>query len=298
MFSSLVLAADTPPPIPTEYWGRLLIDGVPAADGTQVKYYDGSEWIITTTIDGWYNIIMTGGDSPLSYNDDPTCATHWANEEACIPCTQNVDCVEGPQQGDTVDLLVDGKTVSVIWGDDASSDENVIALIPVYTGWNMISLPVAKEGDNSPDNVLSLLTGKKVAYYYNTLDTADHWKGYDSTTPPFTWDLSSMEPNKGYWLKVDSDQTLSVIGKVLVDNTAPLYTGWNMISFQLFEDTIQNTMDKLTGHRVAYYYNTLDAADHWKGYDSTTPPFTWDLSGVNIGKGYWVKVDSDQDWVE
>jgi len=296
IFSTLVFA-DAPPPIPTEYWGRLLIDGQPAPDGTEVKYFNGEEWIITTTTDGWYNIILTGGDSPLTYNDDPDCSTHWANEEACIPCTQDVDCVEGPQEGDTVSISADNVPASVIWDDDASSEENVIALIPVNTGWNMISLPILPV-DTSPQSVTSLLSGHRVVYYYDAADASDHWKSYDSNTPSFTWDLNAMNPSKGYWLKVDSDQTLSVVGTVLANNIAQLFTGWNLVSFQLYKDIIENAMNKLAGHRVAYYYEPTDASDHWKSYDSNTPPFTWDLDEVNIGNGYWVKVDSNQNWVE
>lgn len=298
ILSGLVFASDNaPPPIPTEYWGRLIINGSPAPDGTEVKYFNGQEWIITTTKGGWYGIILTGGDRPLTYNDDPTCANHWAAGEACIPCTQNVDCVEGPKEGNNVNISGNNVPVSVTWSDNASSEENVIALIPLYAGWNMISLPILKK-DNSPQSVTSLLTGRKVAYYYDAIDTSDHWKSYDSTTPPFTWDLKSMNPNKGYWLRVDSNQVLSVVGTVLPSNIAPLYTGWNMVSFQLYNNTIQNAMSKLTGHRVAYYYDAKDTADHWKSYDSTTPPFTWDLNEINIGKGYWVNVDSNQNWVE
>ena len=296
IFSTFVFA-NAPPPIPTEYWGRLIIDGEIAPDGTEVKYWDGEEWITTTTVDGWYNLILTGGDSPLTYNDDANCAAHWANEEACIPCTQNVDCVEGPQEGDSVDIVVNNNPVSVTWGNDASSEENVIVSMQLFTGWNIISLPVSVT-PNSPQNILSHLTGKKVAYYYNTSDAGDHWKGYDSTTPLFTWDLNAMNPNKAYWVKVDSNQILSLVGTELSNNIIQLFTGWNMVGFQLYEDSIQNIMNQLTGHRVAYYYDASDAGDHWKGYDSDTPTFTWDLSHVNITKGYWIKVDSDQNWVE
>ncbi|MCK4522481.1 MAG: hypothetical protein KAU20_07950 [Nanoarchaeota archaeon] len=297
ILSAIVFASDAPPPIPTEYWGRLMIDGEPAPDGTPVSYFNGDKWINTTTIDGWYNLIMTGGDSPLTYNDDSNCSQHEANGTACIPCTQDFDCVEGPQEGDTVNITVNNTPVSITWGENVSTEENVIVSIPLYTGWNMISLPILKT-NNSPASVMSHLTGDRTAYYYDASDVGDHWKGYDSTTPEFTWDLDNMEPNKGYWLKVESAQTLSVAGNVPSNNTMSLYTGWNMVSFQLYNNTIQNTMNKLTGDRTAYYYDASDVGDHWKGYDSTTPEFTWDLNEVNIGKGYWVKVDSDQNWVK
>ena len=227
LVSSMVFASDNaPPPIPTEYWGRLLIDGDPAPDGTEVNYYNGEEWIITTTVDGWYNIIMTGGDSDLTFLDDHDCDYHWNTlGEACIPCSTTPSdpdyCVEGPKEGEQVDIDADGNPVTVTWGTDASGEENLIALIPLYTGWNMISLPIKKLGDSSPNTLMSTLTGHKVVYYYNTTDTSDHWKGYDSSTPPFTWDLEGMYPNNAYWVKLDSSQTLSLIGTELLNNIFP-----------------------------------------------------------------------------
>jgi len=302
MFSSIVFASDNaPPPIPIEYWGRLIIDGEPAPDGTPVDYFNGEEWVNTTTVDGWYNIILTGGDSDLTFLNDPTCAIHVGDGEACIPCSTNPAdpdyCVEGPQEGDTVNISVDHSPAQVSWAENAVGEEHVIVSIPLYTGWNMISLPIYVEA-NSPDQILSTLTGHKVAYYYNATDSGDHWKGYDSTTPAFTWDLDSMSPNEGYWVKLDSAQTLSIVGTELANNIFSLFTGWNMVSFQLYNNTVEDVMNRLTGHRVAYYYDASDAGDHWKGYDSTTPEFTWDLDEINIGEGYWVKVDSNQDWTE
>ena len=293
LFAVLVIGADTPPPLPTEYWGRLMINGTPAADGTIVSYWNGQQWTNTTTLDGWYNIILTGGDSDLTFNDDPTCITHWGGGQACIPCVQNVNCTEGPRDGDLVNLSVNNYLVSVIWGSDSSGVENIIASIQLYAGWNMISPPFKLLVDNIP-NATALLNGTKLVDYYDT--PTKTWKRYNSGTPPFTWTLFKMEPNKGYWVRVDSNQRWSIIGTSLNPNAVNLVAGWNLAGFQLYNNTVQNATAQLSGTKLVDYYNTPTKT--WKRYNSGTPPFTWTLNEINVAKGYWVRVDSNQTWVE
>jgi len=44
---------------------------------------------------------------------------------------------------------------------------------------------------------------------YNASDTADHWKKYDQNAP-FGNDLFNMEPGKGYWIMMTSDDLLKI----------------------------------------------------------------------------------------
>jgi hypothetical protein len=112
LFSTIVFAGNAPPPIPTEYWGELIINDELAVDGTEINYFDGNDWIITTTTDGLYNIILTGGDSDLTFIDDPDCTDHDTANKACIPCLTNVEpgdenhCIEGPWSDQYVELNI------------------------------------------------------------------------------------------------------------------------------------------------------------------------------------------------
>jgi len=294
IFSTFVFASDNaPPPIPTEYWGRALIDGKFAADGTKVTSSYGN----ATVASGYYDIILTGGDSPLTYLADPTCATHWASGEACIPCSTNPTnetyCVEGPKSGDKVIINFNGNPVSIVWGDNQSINEKILSQVQLYGGWNMVGL-ASQSLNDSIQNLLEYINGTKLVDYYNT--SSSTWKRYNSGTPPFTWTLFSMEPGKGYWLKVDSNQKWSIVGTISTPNSVPLKTGWNLVSFRLYNNSVQTAMSQLTGTRLVDYYDTQIST--WKRYNSGTPPFTWTLQEINAGKSYWVKVDSDQTWGE
>jgi hypothetical protein len=273
IFSTLVFA-DAPPPIPTEYWGRLMIDGQPAPDGTEVKYWNGEEWTTTTTLDGWYNIILTGGDSPLTYNDDPDCSTHWANQEACIPCTQNVDCVEGPQQGDTVQLVVNDKPVSITWGTDASGDETVITTYHFVPGWNLFSLPALPK-DTSISYILEPIQGKYSAVWAKL---GANWK---SSSQPFS-PLTDLALDQSYYIYITDANAvdLAIEGNLQDSTTINLVTGWNLVGYpRPTSDSISNVLSGVTYDVV---WTKLGAS--WK---SSVQPFS-PLVNFVPGGGYFV----------
>jgi hypothetical protein len=91
------------------------------------------------------------------------------------------------------------------WSSDTTSSLEIFT----YTGWNLISLPLMPE-DTSTDSVLSPISGNySIIWEYNASDTADHWKKYDPGAP-FGNDLTNMEPGKGYWIMMTSDDILEI----------------------------------------------------------------------------------------
>lgn len=274
IFSTMAFAADAPPPIPTEYWGRLFINGQPASDGTQVRYYNGQEWITTTTTNGWYSIIMTGGDSPLTYNDDPFCTTHWNAGEACIPCTQNVDCVEGPQEGNTVQMLANGNPVSITWGIDASGDETILTTYHFVPGWNLFSLP-AKPKNGSLEYALLPVKGK-----YSVVWELDGgvWR---SSTQPFS-PLKNLGIDKSYYIYItDANPVdLAIEGNLQDLTTINLVSGWNLVGYP--KDTYNSISNTLSG--VTYDVVWTLVSGVWR---SSTQPFN-PLINFIPGGGFFV----------
>ena len=172
ILSSFVFASDNaPPPIPTEYWGEALIDGEEASVGTPITSVYGDT---TVAADGDYDIILTGGDSDLTFLDDSTCATHWAADEACIPCSTNpVDedyCVEGPQAGDIVTINFDGNPVDVVWGDDKGAEETDLASITLESGYNLVSLPIVPINITLPAPLSSIDGNYEIVWAYKASD--------------------------------------------------------------------------------------------------------------------------------
>jgi len=165
--------------------------------------------------------------------------------------------------------------------------------IDLYNGWNLISLPLMPD-DSNVNSVLSPISGNySIVWAYNASDTSDHWKKYDSTTP-FGNDLISMEPGKGYWIMMTSDDTLPISGTMPASTDIELWSGWNLIGYNsLNPQTITDALSSIDGnYSIIWAYNASDLTDHWKKYDPNTP-FGNDLANMEPGKGYWIMMNTD-----
>jgi hypothetical protein len=101
-----------------------------------------------------------------------------------------------------VDTLVVGGTAPTT---------SIIALSTVAGGWNLVGYP-SSVNHTLPD-VLSLHgvgTDFSLVYAYHASDTADPWKMFDRTAPPYANDLGEMTAGSGYWVKVTAGHTWEV----------------------------------------------------------------------------------------
>ena len=163
--------------------------------------------------------------------------------------------------------------------------------ITLAQGWNFISLPILPNNNNTQD-VLSGLTGTKWLYWYDVSieDPMARWKIYDSNAPSEVNTLTSMEPNRAYWLWVASEQTLSVAGYKPAVNSVTLYPGWNMVSFQDLSGTVENVLANmtLTDVRVMYaFYPFEDPMARWKIWDDV-PETPNTFTNIEPTKGYYL----------
>ena len=300
MSISFVFASDdAPPALPSEHWG--LVDNGNVADSltvtgeiNSINYAQPSQ-----TSGGYYDILLVGGDRELTYNNDRDCSVHWAAGEACVPCDNESDCIEGPQDGAEVSIKIDSTEASpkVTWLNGSSNRQDLILIIiydlPLYTGWNLISLPIQPE-DTNIENLLTGLSGQIVVWYYNA--SGDEWTVYD-TNAPFPWlnTLHNMDYGKAYWLKSTINQILTAQGNIVTDYTIGLKPGWNFVGYNMSTGIMPSPISGLTTPIVAWAYHT--AEDEWEVYD-TEAPFPWlnTLTNMTAGKGYWIKSSIEQDW--
>ena len=163
----------------------------------------------------------------------------------------------------------------------------------LYTGWNLISLPLMPE-DTSITSLLSPINGNySIVWEYNASDTADHWKKYDPGVP-FGNDLTNMEPGKGYWIMMTSDDTLPISGTVPESTDIDLKISWNLVGFNsLDSQPIAEALSSINeNYSIVWAYNASDTTDHWKKYDPGVP-FGNDLINVEPGRGYWIMMTSE-----
>jgi hypothetical protein len=76
--------------------------------------------------------------------------------------------------------------------------------IPLCTGWNLVGYP-AQDASLVTDALLSIDGQYTRVMTYDTSDPADSWKQYDDGAPAYANDLATMDPERGYWLRVTED---------------------------------------------------------------------------------------------
>ena len=225
---------------------------------------------------------VTADDLPLSDNDGDDI---WMGTIIAINGTHTVNISASDAAGNTVYDEMANYTATTLPASGTT--------LNLYTGWNLISLPLMPE-DTSITSLLSPINGNySIIWEYNASDTSDHWKKYDPGVP-FGNDLINMEPGKGYWIMMTSDDTLPISGTVPESTDIDLRTGWNLVGFNSLDSKpIAEALSSINGnYSIVWAYNASDTTDHWKKYDPGVP-FGNDLINVEPGRGYWIMMTSE-----
>jgi hypothetical protein len=175
--------------------------------------------------------------------------------------------------------------------------------IQLYKGWNMISfLPVTPDPFTGLQPwvgaVLSNILGNVLAVQaYDPLDTADPWK-HNVTGKTFGNDLEFIFPHQGLWVLMKNDDEL-ILDQLVppVDNLEYMLLsgGWNFVGYpSATTRTVDNAMMDEFDNPISYnLVKTYDAfTDTWLTWDGNSGS----LANMEMGRGYWVSVDSDVNW--
>ena len=162
-------------------------------------------------------------------------------------------------------------------------------IIPLYAGWNLISLDRHPES-TSITSVLSSLESGNAEYVTGYDDGALF---YDANGLEFLNTLVEMEGGIGYWVKVLYDDTLEVPGDIVASGYfSEIVNGWNLIGYpgsssieveNYFSDGIESEeLQYVTG-----FYETGTVV-----YNPNGLPFLNTLTELKNSKGYWLKWDA------
>lgn len=170
------------------------------------------------------------------------------------------------------------------------------AQVPLFLGWNLISLPIVPSSTD-PSVVFSSLEGS-LATVYSWNAQAGEWQTYDPALPPQSNTLTLVNERMGLWVHMNAGDTLEVSGAYPDSTTIPLYAGWNAVGFPASESrdpraALASIADKVD---VVLGYEPSDAADPWKRYSPAGPSFANDLATLEPGKGYWILATEDCLW--
>jgi len=155
--------------------------------------------------------------------------------------------------------------------------------IPLSVGWNLISLPV-EFASTATATVLSGIAGKYSIVWGEFNPATSAWKNYNPAKQ--TNSLTTLGPNKGYWINATEACTLSVTGTVAARGTN-LATGWNLIGFAGDADTaITTVLSGIAGKYSIVWGEFNPATSAWKNYNPAKQ--TNSLNTMGVGKGYWI----------
>ncbi len=214
---------------------------------------------------------------------------------------ENISITSNTKASVDIEPGVTDYTMSIDYNGDGTTDEEKSPdvnetigqdsySIQLHTDWNLISLPIMPH-DSAVLNVMSSVGSNwNSVWSYET----GNWKRYDLTGPDFLNDLTTIEPGKGYWIDMKSEDTLSVSGSEPTTKSISLSAGWNLVGYNsLSSKSTTSAMNSVTGNwNSVWSYE----AGNWKRYDLTGPDFLNDLTSLEPGKGYWIDMKSSGTW--
>jgi hypothetical protein len=154
-------------------------------------------------------------------------------------------------------------------------------------GWNLISLPL-QPFETDISSVLGQLSGlfTMVWSYQN-----GKWWMYDPANIGFS-DLTTMEAGHAYWIEMTQAGVLNIAGSE-PSKSLKLTTGWNFVGFNSNQSMPVNDALSSISTKLVIVWSFRDGV--WKMYDPAHPGFS-DLTTMEPGYGYWVKVTENCIW--
>ena len=156
----------------------------------------------------------------------------------------------------------------------------------LQAGWNLVSVPLLTN-NATPASILQSVNWDR-AVYFDTLDTADHWKTDRQSIPSSIPDLHNIHRHMGLWVYSASADTLITAGQVANFTAIELHPGWNLVGYPAMVQRPIN--EALAGTGFDRPVEGLDAASATllQQYSGTYP--------LRPGEGYWVHVPADTIW--
>jgi len=151
---------------------------------------------------------------------------------------------------------------------------NSLGLIPLHTGWNLISIPLVPE-DSNIDSVFSSISGN-----YSVVWTTTSTGGWKSSNQAFGR-LTDITVDKGYLIYMTAPDTLVIKGTDPASTTIDLASGWNLVGYP--SQATCSIADVLSGVSYGVVWTTTSTGG-WKSSDQAFGR----LTDMSPGNGYMI----------
>ncbi|MGQ9610193.1 MAG: RHS repeat-associated core domain-containing protein [bacterium] len=158
--------------------------------------------------------------------------------------------------------------------------------VSLVAGWNLISLPL-NPANTSIASVLSSIEGKYTSVWAYG---AGGWERYIVGAPGNN--LSTMEPGRGYWIRMTQSATLTVTGEDAYNKAVQLRQGWNLVGYN---SLVSRTREEALASIDGLYYSVWTYLNggwlrHITGASGNN------LTDMNPWQGYWINATQDCVW--
>ncbi|CEG11669.1 hypothetical protein MSIBF_A1590003 [groundwater metagenome] len=246
---------------------------------------DTAVWVGTKVVLKYKVLIMTGSNGILDNNVsleyyDPL--PGYFDPEAVFRASFRSNIVRDgytPKQS-----IVETKNTKLMLGDEINTPVIITSTIYLKQGWNLISLPIQPQ-DTNIDAVLNNIKGK----YTDVFTYNNKWIYKSEYMNKWFGDLSNLEAGKGYWIKVKEDCNLTIDGLKVKSANISLEQGWNLIG------PVTTTQDNISLDNLNVQYTDVFTYEgKWIYKSEYMNKWFGDLSNLEAGKGYWIKVENNE----
>jgi hypothetical protein len=160
--------------------------------------------------------------------------------------------------------------------------------IAFNTGWNLISIPIINNWYAS--DLASNITSCNSISRWDAVNQT--YKTYIVGGPP-TFDFPIIDGH-GYFVDVDEQSSLTMVGDSIITVNVPLKVGWNLLGwYHSYNTTASSLSENITGCTSVSMWNT--SMQTYDTYIVGGPP-TFDFT-ITCGMGLFVDVTTESNWL-
>jgi len=166
--------------------------------------------------------------------------------------------------------------------------------IDLVPGWNLVSFNVIPTS-TAIEDVLESIDGQySLVYAWDADVSSSQWIRFDPNVG-YGNTLSQLDEAMGFWIFMNVESTLTVIGNEPTSTSISINEGWNLVGYPSEgSDALPGALSDIAGnYNLVVAYHANDTTDQWKIYDPAAPDYANDLKSMAPGWGYWIEATAN-----
>jgi len=163
--------------------------------------------------------------------------------------------------------------------------------IELLRGWNFISMPVEPSHTSITTILKDISSSVRIVWGYDNQNKT--WKRF--TPGGENNDLGDMVMNKGYWIYMNTPETLIIEGQPSDPQAVTLYKGWNLTGYSGQDNKdVSQALENVAG-RWTLIWN-WDNGGWYARHESDLELSVAPLGALNLKKAYWILMKEAGEW--